>query len=89
MLTTDEALLAGAQHASNKNFYLYTGSTYWFMSATYYSNRDPRMHYLKADGTLDHFVVFQTHGVRPVISLKEEIEFKDGDGSVNNPYIIE
>ena len=27
-------------------------------------------------------------GVRPVISLKPEIAYSSGDGSKNNPYIV-
>ena len=29
------------------------------------------------------------YGVRPVISLKPGIEYSDGDGSRNHPYIID
>ena len=30
-----------------------------------------------------------SYGVRPAISLKPEIEYTDGDGTKNNPYIID
>lgn len=32
--------------------------------------------------------VFIDDGVHPIISLKYRIEYRDGDGSMANPYVV-
>ena len=40
-------------------------------------------------GNLNSNIVFNTNGVRPVISLKSCVKTSGGDGSASNPYTIE
>lgn len=36
----------------------------------------------------DMFVYGDSYGIRPVISLKPGTEYSEGDGSIDNPYLI-
>ena len=41
------------------------------------------------DGSLGSDIVFNTKGVRPVVSLKSCVKWASGDGTADNPYTIE
>ena len=87
LLTADEATLAGHGWSGySDSSYLYTGQWWWTLS--------PRSFYgVNAGGfrvisDLYYSYVDNTIGVRPSVSLKPGTTSFDGDGTVNDPYII-
>ena len=50
-----------------------------------------RVHSITSLGAFDFYSshVSSQSGIRPSVSLKPEIEYTEGDGSKNNPYIID
>lgn len=92
LITVDEALLAGASPSiANKEYYLYTGNLYWTMSPSSFNSQGaPAVYPIYSDGRLyykDQYVTARL-GVRPVINLRSDITFSSGDGTLNNPYIV-
>ena len=90
LITSDEVMYAGAREGvTNKSYYLYTGQPYWSMSPYYVGGWGyVRSFGIDASGNLVIFGVQESKGVRPVISLMPDIEYKAGDGSAQKPYII-
>ena len=42
-----------------------------------------------ADGRLQWLLGNEIeHGVRPVINLRSDIQILDGDGTIDNPYVV-
>lgn len=76
------------------NSYLKNGENYWFISPYSPSNYNVSKMYANAahskyvPGSYNSLVSLN-YGVRPVISLKPDIEYLDGDGTVTYPYIID
>lgn len=102
LITSDEVVMAGGfESSSNNTYYLYTGQDYWTMSplAQYtpvgsvsYAN-----YIVRSSGSMSGYnnvfsqnlVDYSSYGIRPVISLKKGINILSGDGTPNNPYIVE
>ena len=89
LVTTDEATLAGGHNFSgNSGYYLYTGNYYWTMSPSNFNGR-PSVRCVNSGGSSnDRDSVSNSRGVRPVINLKAD-SLKLGDGTTNNPYVVE
>ena len=68
-----------------------TGNHYWLLSPYFYG--DPSYfnstRYVYESGSLSYSTNNQAKAVRPVVSLKPGTMYRYGDGSMNNPYIIE
>ncbi len=91
LITADEINLAGAKNRTvNKEFYLYNALVDWTMTLYDYANYRglSRITVLNTSGTYDAVSVSTSRYVRPVINLKSDIEITEGDGSINNPYIV-
>ncbi len=92
LLTADEMVMAGVSGdsgTSNNTFYLYTGNDTWTMSPNNYNTQDPVMFTLFQTGSFGFSSVDGNQGIRPVVSLKLGVEFKEGgDGTPTNPYIV-
>ena len=92
LLTFDEAGLAGltfTNSSSNKN-YLLSNSQYWLLSPATI-NEIGNWAYMGAIYVYGLTVVELNNtstGARPVISLKYGTVISDGDGSVDNPYVV-
>ena len=65
-----------------------TGQYYWLSSPSVFSNDSAEMRVISSTLGIESGQVSNFYGVRPVISLKNEIEYSSGDGSMSNPYII-
>ena len=87
LLTSPEIYLL-----NNENL-IKTGNNYWTISASYlfnnYINGGFHNCYVKSSGSLDKSRVTSSFGLRPAISLKPGTVYTSGDGSKNNPYIVE
>ena len=79
LLSVPELILAnyGSSHYFNSGQYVLLGSPYIFSGDGAYVQ------------VLAIGLVINVYGVRPSVSLKPGTEFKSGDGSFTNPFIIE
>lgn len=90
LLTANEVMLAGGRNASNSNYYLYTGQFYWLLSPSYFDYIYANGFGVSSGGRLDlSNVVFNSVGVRPSVSLAPGTKTTEGNGTVDDPYIVE
>ena len=88
ILTTDESFLAGGQDRYYNNlYYLTSGNYYWVLTPKYFNNGTEIMTVDYAGNISDNGGRFMG-GVKPVINLKPN-SLKSGDGTINNPYVVE
>ncbi len=87
LVTIDEVVLGGGWSSDNFNYYLYTGQTYWASSPYNFRGNSAFVRYVSSYGDMKNLgtLVYNTNGVRPVISLSSEI-LGQGDGTMSNPY---
>ena len=100
LMTSDEAAFAGSLTHNASNTYLgynslktnSTGTnTWWLMTPAYAKTNGVRGHIIiptTSVSTLDTAGVNLTSAVRPAISLKADVVYKSGDGSIASPYEI-
>ena len=89
LITADEVEFAGGNHANNIYYYLYNGKIYWTMSPNHWDTYSANVFFVNPDGLLGSGYVDSTYGLRPVINLRADIIFSSGDGTLNNPYIVQ
>ena len=90
LITLDELVAAGVytyEWLVNDDFYLYTGDFYWTMSAGAF-NGFTRVWRLYGDGSLGRSSVGSALGVRPVLSLKSDVQLS-GTGTQNDPWVVQ
>ena len=86
----DETLLGKTTSKnSSDNYYLTTGSYYWAGSPSRFNYGNAFEYRVYSSGFLDVNRVYSTLGVRPAVSLIPGTVYSDGDGSKNNPYVVE
>ena len=66
-----------------------SGDQYWLISPYSFSSSGAYVSDVKDSGYLGAYFAYTEHGVRPAISLKADIEYSSGDGSMENPYVID
>ena len=90
LLSMDETLLGKttSKYSSN-NYYLNTGSSYWAGSPSRFNDFNAYEYDVYSVGDLYGYSVRHTYGVRPAVSLIPGTVYSDGDGSKNNPYVVE
>ncbi len=88
-LTYSIGLPTGPELKLLSNYLRNTGQKYWLGSPSGFERLARATNTIISGGGISNDYVYYSLGVRPVISLKPEIEYTDGDGSKNNPYIID
>ena len=91
LISADEVAYAGGVWATNNtSYYLYTGQNYWTMSPCNFSSSDgrARVFYVRSAGRLNDYWVGTAIGVRPVINLKSNIQFSEGNGTSETPLVV-
>ena len=94
LISSDEIRLA-YKGKSTYTYYLRPNSGNWinsprnFPSIVYGDGNNINVFHLYDSGSLGNGNPVNYGAVRPVISLKPEIEYTEGDGSKNNPYVID
>ncbi len=91
LITADEVAYAGGVNGtSNSSYYLYTKQNYWTMSPCYFGSYNSRAHvfHVLSTGLLTLNDVSYTHGVRPVINLKADTQFSEGNGTSETPFVV-
>ncbi len=66
-----------------------TGQDYWLASPYYFYYIDAHERFMYNHGGITSANVSGDRGVRPVVSLISGTEYVSGDGSTDNPYIVE
>ena len=86
LLTVDEMMLA---KAVTSNSYLRMSTNYWLMSPSsqIYGQNDG-FYSSSSSPYISSSLVDKSYGVRPAISLAPGTVYFDGDGTIDNPYII-
>lgn len=84
LISTSDYLQAGG-----KNSYLNNGTYFWTINQDY----DGNVFYVNNEGSINNVYKrddnYFSYGIRPVITLKDDIGIVSGDGSKDNPYVIE
>ena len=89
LISADEVAYAGGVNATNnQSYYLYTNSNYWTMSPYWYGNSYARVFLVWAAGRLTFYNVSNGHGVRPVVNLKADTQFSEGNGTSKTPFVV-
>ena len=89
LLTYDEVVYAGGYYKqNNSNYYLHNNMRFWTMSPVGFSASYSRvwvvvLNYLTGD------VVTASNYLRPVLILNADAQISDGDGTKDNPFIVE
>ena len=90
ILTIDEAIAAGYyEYPTTASPYLNTGISNWTMTPTYYDTADvsPKVSYF--DTYAGTYSIDNLAGIRPVLSLKPDVEFASGDGTMASPFVVD
>lgn len=84
LLSTSDYLQAGG-----KNSYLNNETYFWTINQDF----DGNVFYVNNEGSINNIYKkdesYYSYGIRPVITLKDDISIISGDGSKNSPFIIE
>lgn len=91
LLTADEVMLAGGKTDDNRNYYLYTGQGYWSLSPSGFINYGTNGFSVTTYGSLYSGYVGRStsSGARPSVSLVPGTKTTEGNGTVDDPYIVE
>ena len=89
LITADEVIMAGlAWSGGTTSNYLYTGEYYWTMSPCLFSGSYAVVFRVNLNGRLYGSDVNGSLGVRPVVNLKADVQFSEGNGTSTNPYVV-
>ena len=91
LLSYDEVVYAGGYpYSNNDNYYLNNSAIYWWtMSPAGFSSRNSRVWGVYATGNVDYDTVNVTYRLRAVLILNADTQISDGDGTKENPFIVE
>ena len=91
LLTYNEVVYAGGYYnQNNSNYYLNNSDIYWWtMSPAGFSGSYSGVWSVYTTGGVSRDYVYGTFAVRPVLNLNADTQISDGDGSKDNPFIIE
>ena len=90
LLSYDEVVYAGGYYGQdNNNYYLYNNTYFWTMSPTGFSGYSSRVWRVYTPGRLYDSSVNYPHVVRPVLNLTANTKISDGDGTKDNPFVVE
>ncbi len=92
-ITLDEVIYAGGRSDDNSLYYLYNGQDYWTMSPCWWYhdsiNYSAVILAINSNGNIGGFYgTGNILGVRPVINLISNLSISGGNGTINNPYIV-
>ena len=89
-LTADEVVFAGGKAGtSNPNYYLVNSSYYWRTLSLYnFNGTYDGAFYVFYNGNVIGDFVNDNIDVRPAVSLNTGVKISSGDGTIENPYII-
>jgi len=91
LLTYDEVVYAGGYYVKdNSNYYLYNSAIYWCtMSPVGFSGSTSGIWYIDNNGHISLYNATGSIKLRAVLNLKADIQISDGDGTKENPFVVE
>ena len=95
LLNYDEVVYAGGYtNQNNSNYYLYNSAIYWWtMSPAGLSDFQSRSTVWRVNntGSIDYNSFYKGNAlsIRPVINLKSDTKISSGDGTKENPFVVE
>ena len=92
LISADEVALAGGRNGiANNDYFLRTNAIYWTLSPNAYAGTAAQVFTVAANGglTATTNVNTTTVRVRPVITLRGDVTFARGNGSLANPFVVE
>ena len=91
LLTYDEVVYAGGYYNQNNNSYYlynYNGYGFWTMSPAGFESGSS-VWYVYSAGYIYYSYVHGIYRLRPVLILNADTKISDGDGTKDNPFIVE
>ena len=89
LITADEvAMGGGVSGSSNSSYYLYTSSSFWTMSPSSFGVSYAFEFSVHSNGYINLSNVDFSRGVRPVVSLKSDVQLS-GSGMQSDPWIVQ
>ena len=93
LITADEVALAGgATRLKNEDYYLKTNNYYFTMTPMQFYERNAYsfIYHVYPTGELDFLNnVASSYGTRPVINIRSDVLISQGDGTSENPFVLE
>ena len=91
LLTYDEVVYAGGYYnQNNSNYYLYNSSiAWWTMSPAGLSGSFSTVWRVGTPGRVNNYYVTNALRLRPVLNLTADTQISDGDGTKENPFVVE
>lgn len=88
LVTMEDVVLSGGVYGvENKDYYMFTNSSYWTISP-YSFDTTAKVMSVNSDGSLKERAVNEVLDVVPVISISSDAIVESGNGEYNKPYII-
>ena len=92
LITLDEIIFGGySWNGGTSNNYLYTDTLYWTMTPSKYQEGQAYVWYVHSIpffGTMSTYVTSNL-GVRPVINLSADVGILSGNGTIDDPYVVQ
>ena len=91
LLSYDEVVYAGGYKGqTNNNYYLNNSAiNWWTMSPAGFVSDYSRVWFVHTMGSLGNDGVSTTNRLRPVLILTANTQISDGDGTKENPFVVE
>jgi len=90
LLTYDEVVYAGGYKGqSNSSYYLCSSRYFWTMSPAGFSGSTSTAWRVYTVGRIDNGNVTGTIRLRAVLNLTSDTKISDGDGTKENPFVVE
>ena len=93
LLTYDEVVHAGGYYnQSNSNYYLYNSAIHWWtMSPAGFTSGNSYVWNIRASGDIsgNYYVANTSYHLRSVLILKSDTQISSGDGTKENPFVVE
>ena len=88
LISADEVSMAGGVYGTgNRSYYLYSSTTYWTMSPSWFTGSYGFVIYVDSNGGLNGVSANAARGVRPVINLRSDVQIT-GSGTVSDPFKV-
>lgn len=91
LLSYDEVIYAGGYpYQSNSNYYLNNSLIYWWtMSPSSFMSSSSLVWYIYTNGVIGYYGVSNSSAIRPALILKSDTQISSGDGTKENPFVVE
>ena len=90
LITYDEVVYAGGYYGQdNSNYYLYNLSNWWTMSPVGFVSGSSGVWGVSGYGYITDGNVSNSYFLRPVLNLTADTQISDGDGTKENPFVVE